>query len=161
VTFLQQLVDIRACEQLKYRYCRLLDQKRFDELGALLTDDCTVAYGGGAITLEGRDAIVSYMKKAMGDTRTLTSHAVSHPEIDIEGDEARASWALNDVVIVQDSGVAIRGASYYDDRYVRTPFGWQIAHTGYRRLFEEISRRPDGTRTTASWWDTDGRSSLV
>ena len=158
---LEQLLDIRECEQLKYRYCRLLDQKRFDELGELLTEDCTVSYGGGGITLQGRGEVTAYLHKAMGDPRILTSHLVSHPEIGVQGDVATASWALVDVVIHQDAGVAIRGASYYDDRYVRTPEGWRIAHTGYRRLFEELAKRPDGVRTTASWWDTDGRSSLV
>jgi hypothetical protein len=157
----QQLLDIKECEQLKYRYCRLLDQKRFDELGELLVEGCTVAYGGGAVTLQGRSNVTAYLHKAMGDTRILTSHLVSHPEIDVDRDEARASWALVDVVILQDAGLAIRGASYYDDRYVRTADGWRIAHTGYRRLYEEIAKRPDGIRTTASWWDTDGRSSLV
>ena len=157
----QQLLDIRECEQLKYRYCRLLDQKRFDELGELLVEDCTVAYGGGAITLQGRASVTAYLHKAMGDTRILTSHLVSHPEVEIHGDEATASWALVDVVILQEAGRAIRGASYYDDRYVRTADGWRIAHTGYRRLFEEIARRPEGIRTTASWWETDGRSALV
>jgi hypothetical protein len=161
VTSLQELVDIRDCEQLKYRYCRLLDQKRFDELGELLLEGCTVAYGGGAITLQGRAAVTDYLHKAMGDTSILTSHLVSHPEITVDGDDATASWALVDVVIHQDSGFAIRGASYYDDRYVRTTDGWRIAHTGYRRLFEEIARRPAGVTTTASWWDTDGRSSLT
>jgi acyl-CoA synthetase (AMP-forming)/AMP-acid ligase II len=158
---LQELLDIQACQQLKYRYCRLLDQKRFDELGELLVEDCTVAYGGGAITLQGRASVTGYLHKAMGDTRILTSHIVSHPEIDVSGDEAGASWVLHDVVILQDAGLAIRGASYYDDRYVRTADGWRIAHTGYRRLYEEIAKRPDGVRTTASWWETDGRSSLV
>ena len=157
----QQLVDIRDCEQLKYRYCRLLDQKRFDELGQLLLEDCTVSYGGGAIVLQGRDSVTAYLHKAMGDTSILTSHIVAHPEIEVTGDEATAGWALTDVVIHQKTGYAIRGASYYADRDVRTPDGWRIAHTGYRRLYEEIAPRPEGVRTTASWWDTDGRSSLT
>ena len=29
-----------------------------------------------------------------------------------------------------------RGAAFYEDRYVRTPEGWRIKHTGYRRTFE-------------------------
>ena len=157
----QLLLDLRECEQLKYRYCRLLDQKRFDELGELLLADCTVAYGGGAITLQGRASVTAYLHQAMGDTSMLTSHIVSHPEIQVDGDAATASWVLHDVVILQDAALAIRGASYYDDRYVRTDEGWRIAHTGYRRLYEEIAKRPEGAKTTASWWETDGRSSLV
>ena len=38
---------------------------------------------------------------------------------------------------------------------------WKIAHTGYKRLFEEMGPRPEGTRTTASYVGTDGRSSLL
>lgn len=157
----QELLDIRAVEQLKYRYCRLLDQKRFDELAELLTEHCTVSYGGGAITLEGRSSVAAYLHRAMSDTRMLTSHIVSHPEIDVDGDTATGSWVLHDVVILQDARLAIRGASYYDDRYLRIAGEWRIAHTGYRRLYEEIAPRPEGTKTTASWWESDGRSSLV
>lgn len=157
----QDLVDVHEIQQLKYRYCRLLDTKQFDELGRLLMPDCTVAYGGGAIALEGRDAVVAYLSKAMGSPRILTSHIVAHPEIEVVGHSATGSWVLTDVVVAQDAQCAIRGASYYQDRYVRTDDGWRIEHTGYRRLYEEISPRPEGTRTTASWWETEGRSSLV
>lgn len=157
----QDLVDIYEIQQLKYRYCRLLDTKQFDELGLLLVPDCTVAYGGGAITLEGRDAVVAYLTKAMGSTRILTSHVVAHPEIEVVGDVASGSWVLTDVVVAQDDQCSIRGASYYLDRYVRTDDGWRIEHTGYRRLYEEISPRLESTRTTASWWETNGRSRLT
>lgn len=157
----QELLDIHACEQLKYRYCRLLDQKQFEALGELLVEDCTVAYGGGAIALTGRGEVVAYLHRVMDDTQILTSHIVNHPEISVVGDEATASWVLHDVVILQAAGLSIRGASYYSDRYIRTGEGWRIAHTGYRRLYEEIAPRPEGTRTTASWWGSEGRSSLA
>lgn len=155
------LVDLELLRQLKYRYCRLLDTKRFDELGELFLPDGTASYGGGAITLSGRADIVAFLHRCMGSECILTSHLVSHPEIEVAGDTATGSWALQDVVVHDGHGVAIRGASYYDDRYVRTAAGWRIAHTGYKRLYEELAPRPDGTRTTASWWGTGGRSSLV
>ncbi len=156
------LVDIRAIEQLKYAYCRLLDTKEFDALGELLTEDVSASYGGGAVTLAGRAEVVAFLHRAMGSRALLSSHLVSHPEITLEGpDAATGSWALVDVVILTDAGLAIRGASYYSDRYVRTPAGWRIAQTGYRRLYEEIAPRPEGTKVTASWFGTDGRSSLA
>jgi hypothetical protein len=156
------LVDLELLRQLKHRYCRLLDTKQFDALGALFVDDGTASYGGGAITLTGRDDIVAFLHRAMGSEQVLTSHLVGHPELELTGpDTATGSWALQDVVVHEEHGVAIRGASYYDDRYTRTAEGWRIAHTGYKRLYEEIAPRPEGTRTTASWWGTAGRSSLV
>ena len=30
----------------------------------------------------------------------------------------------------------LEGAAFYTDRLVRTPDGWRIAHTGYRRTYE-------------------------
>ena len=155
------LVQITLLEQLTHRYCRLLDTKRFDELGELFVDGGTASYGGGAITLTGRDDIVAFLHRAMGSEQILTSHLVGHPEIDVDGDRATGSWALQDVVVLEETGFAVHGASYYDDRYVRTADGWRIAHTGYKRLYEQLAPRPEGARTTASWWGTSGRSSLV
>ncbi|HET7407247.1 MAG TPA: nuclear transport factor 2 family protein [Mycobacteriales bacterium] len=158
-----QLVDVEALRQLKYRYCRLLDTKHFTELGELFVEDGTASYGGGAITLTGRAEIVGFLTTSMGSERILTSHLVGHPEIGLseDGRSATGSWALQDVVVLEEPGLVVRGASYYEDRYVRVGDAWRIAHTGYRRLYEEIGPRVEGTRTTASWWGTDGRSSLV
>ena len=153
--------DRYAIERLKYAYCRLLDTKDFAAMCALMVEDVTVTYGGGAITLTGRQAVQDYLTKAMADPTMLTSHLVSCPEIDVDGDTATGRWALVDTVIIDKAGIVIRGASTYEDRYVRTPEGWRIQHTGYKRLFEEMGPRPEGTKTTASYVGTDGRTSLV
>lgn len=156
--------EIYAIQKLKYSYGRFLDTKQFDKLASLMVEDVTVAYGGGAITLTGSQAVEEYLTKAMGSHTMLTSHFFSHPEITITGDTgdtAQAHWALQDVVIIEEFNLAIRGASIYDDQYVRIDGRWLIKHTGYKRLYEEISPRGEGTKTTASWYGTDGRSSLV
>lgn len=153
--------DVHALTNLKSQYCRFLDTKDFASMCALMTEDATVTYGGGAITLTGRQAVEDYLAKAMSDPGMLTSHLVSNPELHVDGDTATGRWALVDTVIVEAAGIVIRGASLYEDRYVRTPEGWRIKHTGYKRLFEEIGPRPEGTKTTAAWVGTNGRSSLV
>jgi hypothetical protein len=156
------LVEIEQIKRVKYRYCRLLDQKRFEELGPLFTDDATASYGGGALTLAGRDEIVSTLGSMMGSTDMLTSHHVGHPEIDLVGpDEATGTWALQDVVVLVEMGFTIRGASFYEDRYARADGRWLISHTGYKRTYEEIEPRGADVRLTASWWGTDGRSTLT
>ena len=155
------LEDVYAIQKVKYAYGRFLDTKDFAAMCALMTDDVTVAYGGGAITLTGRQAVEDYLSQAMGSHAMLSSHFFSHPEIEIEGDRATGRWALQDVVVLEEFAMAIRGASLYEDEYVRQDGRWLIKHTGYKRLYEEIAPRPEGTRTTASWFGTDGRSSLV
>ena len=158
----EDLVEIEQIKRLKHRYCRLLDQKQFNELArTVFAEDATASYGGGAHELTGRDAIVGWLTNAMSSTSMLTSHKVHQPEIALTGPtDATGVWALDDVVIMDDLGLVVRGASFYDDRYVKADGRWLIAHTGYRRVFEEIEPRSPDVKLTASWWGTDGRSSL-
>ena len=155
------LVEIEQIHQLKYRYVRLLDQKRWDELAELFVDDATASYGGGAHQLAGRDAIMGFLRGAMSDTSMITSHRVHQPEITLTGPgTASGVWALDDLNILTDAGLDIRGASLYDDRYVKVDGSWRIQHTGYKRVYEEIQPRSPDVRMTASRWGTHGRSSL-
>lgn len=156
------LAEIEAIKRLKYRYLRCLDQKLFDDIVDCFTEDATASYGGGAYAFEGRDAIVAFLRDSMGSEGFLSSHRCSHPEIDLIGESAATgTWALDDTVIHLDFNVVIRGAAFYEDEYVKADGAWRIRRTGYRRTFEEIAPRSDDTRLTASWWSTDGRSTLM
>jgi hypothetical protein len=157
----EQLVDLELIKRLKYRYIRCLDLKLFDEIGDCFIEPATASYGGGAYTFEGRDAILQFLRSSMGSTSMLTSHKVHHPELELTGsDTASGVWALDDTVLLTDLGLYVRGAAYYTDEYVKVDGDWRIRHTGYKRVFEELVPRPADTTLTASWWDTDGRSSL-
>lgn len=161
---LQDLLDLHAIQRLKHAYLRCLDQKDWDTLATLFTDDAHATYGGGAKELDGREAIMAFLTESMGSQGMLTSHRGSQPEIDLVGpDEATGTWALEDVVIHQDFGVTIHGASFYEDVYRRVDGEWRIARTGYRRTYEEIYPRAsvEGLKITADFWATGGRSSLI
>ena len=158
------LVEIHLISQLKYRYLRCLDQKRWQELATVFTDDATASYGGGSVELTGRDAVVEFLVDALGDIGMLTSHRCTQPEIELTGpDEATGVWALNDVVVHTTFDVTITGAAFYTDRYRKANGEWRIAYTGYKRTYEEIFPRKsiDGLQVTAQWWATNGRSSLT
>ncbi len=155
------LVAIELIKRLKYRYIRCLDLKLFDEIGDCFVDDATASYGGGAYTFEGRDAIVDFLRRSMSATTMLTSHKVHQPEIEFtDATSATGTWALDDTVLLTDMGLTVRGAAYYTDRYVIRDGEWRIQHTGYKRVYEELAPRAAEVTTTASYWDTDGRSSL-
>lgn len=162
------LVEIHAIERLKYAYLRCLDQKLWDDLELLFTEDATASYGGGAAVFDNRAGIMKFLTEAMGSTAMLTSHKCHHPEIDLTGpDTATGVWALEDVVVLSGEGgtggVTIRGAAFYTDEYVKVRGAWRIKHTGYKRTYEEIQSRDGvpGLRLTADWFNTDGRSSLI
>lgn len=157
----EDLVEMEAIKRLKYRYVRCLDQKDWDGLEGLFVPEATASFGGGAYPLDGRDAIMAFYRANMSSPGMLTSHKVHQPEIDLTGaGTASGVWALDDVVVHTELGVTIRGAAFYRDDYVKRDGAWRIAHTGYKRVYEELEPRSPQLRVTASWWATDGRSEL-
>lgn len=130
--------DRWAICELKYAYVRLLDCKRFVELGELLTADATSAYEGGARSQQGRQAIVAFLEQSLADPAVVTMHTVHHPELRRTGpDEATGTWYLRDRVVIRQADLVITGTALYEDGYRRVDGSWRIAHTGYRRIMEE------------------------
>jgi len=157
------LVEIEAIKQLKYRYFRFLDLKEWDAMSGLFVPEASCAYSAGAYAYEGRDAIVEFFRKAMGRETFLSSHKAHHPEITLTGaDTATGIWSLDDWVVDLQWELDIRGAAFYTDDYVKRDGEWRILRTAYRRVMEELSPRSAraGLQLTASWWSTGGRSSL-
>ncbi len=130
---LYALVDIEAIRQLKYRYYRLLDLKRWEDLAATFTEDASFDYGDLSFATPAE--ATAYFREHLGP-RMITMHHGHHPEICVTGDEATGVWALEDKVLMPDLNLVLEGAAVYSDRYRRTPDGWRIAHTGYLRTYE-------------------------
>jgi SnoaL-like domain len=130
--------ELEAIRRLKYAYFRTLDLKQFEELGALLTEDATSSYEDGKTVLEGRAAIAGWLAEVLGDPGMATEHHGHHPEITFtSATTAEGTWYLQDRVIIPAADLEIGGTAFYEDRYRLTGDGWRIAHTGYRRVFEE------------------------
>lgn len=149
------LEELERIKQLKYRYLRCIDQKRWEELATCFTEDATCSYGDGKYSYQGRDAIMEFLIGAMGRDSFLSSHRVHHPEIEItSATTATGVWALEDTVIDTQHEITIRGAAFYTDEYVKLDGEWRIRSTGYRRTFEEIESRKErpGLQLSANMW---------
>jgi hypothetical protein len=110
-----ELGEIDAIVRLKHAYFRLLDTKRFDELGQLLTEDATSSFDSGKLSHGGRQAIVAFLQKAIGRPDIVTMH--------------------------HDQAFELHGTALYRDEYRKEEGRWRISHTGYDRIFEERRRR--------------------
>lgn len=144
-------MDIEAIEateaihRLKYAYFRLLDTKRFEELGELLTEDATTSYESGAHTFADRASVVAFLRESLGDPGIVHVHHGHHPEIDVRADgTATGTWYLEDRVVIPAYDLVLGGTALYDDTYVRTAKGWRISHTGYERIYEERRKHSTG-----------------
>jgi hypothetical protein len=157
-----ELSELEDIKRLKYAYFRCLDQKRWDVMAELFVPEGAVAaYSNGKYRYEGREAIVEFMRTNMGRDAFHTSHRVHHPEIELDGDRAVGTWAMEDVNVDTEFDFYLTGAGFYEDVYRKLDGRWLIEHTGYKRTFETIQPMSVGKISlTASWWSTDGRSML-
>ena len=131
------LAAIAAISRLKYRYLRALDTKSWDEFAETLIPEATATYSD-YLQFESRDALVAFMRSTLGP-QVITEHRCDHPEIDVDGEKATGVWYLGDTVLIPEHDMLLRGAAYYEDRYVLCDDGeWRISHTGYRRTYEVV-----------------------
>lgn len=134
------LVALEEIRRLKYRYLRCVDLKLWDEFAELFTGDAVAEYDtpvlGKTLRLEGRDAIVDYMRSNLGPDK-ISTHTAGCPEIDVDGDRASGIWSLDDSIIIPGHNLLIRGAAFYYDAYRRDGDGaWLVEKTGHRRTYE-------------------------
>jgi len=153
------LVAIEEIKRLKHRYFRTLDLKLWEEFGLCLTEDVTARYGTQAmdkpVHFDTRADVVAFMSENLGPAIT-TVHVASHPEIDVDGDTATASWVFEDTVLAPDFQLQIRGAGYYADTYRKDHDGaWRIASTQYERIYEATMSLADtpSFKLIANRWD--------
>lgn len=134
----QEFADIEAIKQVKYRYLRALDTKRWDDFADTLADDVIGdlrSPTGEEQHFTNRVDLVDYLHTSLGPA-VITEHRVTHPEIAVSGDEASGTWYLQDRVIVAAVNFMLIGAAFYRDTYRRTDEGWKISATGYERTYE-------------------------
>ncbi|SEF56017.1 SnoaL-like domain-containing protein [Thermomonospora echinospora] len=156
------LIALEEIRRVKYRYLRCVDLKLWDDFADVFTEDAVAEYDtpvlGKPLRLAGRDAIIGYMRANLGPG-TITTHLAGHPEIEIDGDHAQGTWALEDTVIVMAHRLLIRGAAHYEDTYRRCSDGhWRVSATGHKRTYEYTVSLADlpSLSFTANRWASDG-----
>jgi len=134
---LQQLIAVEEIKQLKARYFRLLDTKRWEEWGQVFTTDVRMEVPEAAVELDGRAAVVDNVSAALAGTQTV--HHGHMPEIEITGpDTARGTWAMYDFVEwppdADGNRVGLNGYGHYFEEYRVEDGAWRIARTRLVRI---------------------------
>ncbi len=115
--------DVTEIEQVLIRYGNAVDDLEFDRLADVFTTDARASYGGGP-WLTGLDEIVAHIGGLANFAASL--HLFGNMEIDVDGDQARAtSRALTH--LVERAGTVHVRILRYRDKLRRTPAGWRIA----------------------------------
>lgn len=132
----EDLIQIEKIRQLKARYFRLLDEKRWAEWADVFCEDVRIdTTQDGAPLLEGRDAFVSFLPPVLEGV--LTAHFGHTSEITLlDADHARGIWAMEDRLWFppEKGGQTMHGTGWYHEKYRREGDGaWRIAEMVLRR----------------------------
>jgi hypothetical protein len=128
------LAEIEAIKQLKARYFRLLDTKRWDEWREIFSDDFEGEVDGAGvhptIYFANREEMVASNRKILATA--VTVHHGHTPEITLSGqDTATGIWAMMDIVKL---GAGFRGYGHYHEEYEKRAGQWRIRRLRLTRL---------------------------
>jgi 3-phenylpropionate/cinnamic acid dioxygenase small subunit len=120
-------------------YCYALDEKRFDDLASVFTDDAIVDYGTAVCV--GVDAVIDKVSTSVAHL-DATTHLVSNHRVAVDGDRATCSCYLISQHVRKGTlgGDHYMIAGRYDDELVRTPDGWRISSRRLTRVWSEGNR---------------------
>ena len=144
---LRALEDIRAIEQLKYRYFRALDCQDWPALRACFTADVATDFESGQYSFAGIDAVMEFLSSSF--TRLSAAgycavHLGNHPEVELLDERrARGQWTLNAPILDAGAGRPGLQVSFYRDEYRKENGIWRICRTGYTNYMKGNWLGPD------------------
>ncbi|MGE0822558.1 MAG: nuclear transport factor 2 family protein [Candidatus Binatia bacterium] len=144
---LSTIEAIEQIKQLKARYFRLMDQKRWDEWRDVFTEDVTAVYynapsgcqGDGLPELRcnGRADLVAKVREILA--KGFSVHHGHMPEIEVTGPTtAKGIWAMFDYLLFPD--FTFKGYGHYEEDYVKEDSVWRIKTILLTRLHCEFTR---------------------
>lgn len=121
---------------LAIRYTWALDTKSVDDLRNVFTPDATALLRG--VECNGVDEIIARVSGSILRL-TTTQHLVGNHQVTIDGDTGTHRCHLQSQHVLEgcDGGDNYIVGGYYDDRVVRTPDGWRIAHRLMQQTWTE------------------------
>lgn len=135
---LERLEAIEEIRNLKARYYRLMDTKQWDELKDVFTTDMQVVTPEGQVYAQGGDTYAASLRHSLEHAVSCHQNLSGEVEI-VDADNARAIWAMQDVIEWQDrhprtGWKSILGRGHYHETYRREGGAWRIATLTLTRL---------------------------
>ena len=146
---LEQLLAIEEIKQLRARYFRFVDEKKWEDLAEVFTDDAEADYSGEMVRLGqdpelgrikgGGKAIAGFIRQAVEPM--VSVHHGHMPEITITSPTtAEGVWAMEDLLQIPEGPVrSLHGFGHYRERYVKTERGWRIQKLVLTRLRVDVA----------------------
>ncbi len=121
---LKELKDMEEIRELKARYCYLMDERRWDELQEVWTEDAVVDFGSWGV-FRGKEAIDKFYKESSAPL-SFVVHMAHNPLIEVQGDSAWGEWYLTSQATLAPTRQAVWIMGRYHDWYQRVGGRWKI-----------------------------------
>jgi 3-phenylpropionate/cinnamic acid dioxygenase small subunit len=113
-------------------YATGIDRRDWTLFHSIFTDDCELDYGEIGVW-KGADEVTEFMRQAH-ELAGHTMHRLTNQVITVDGDSAQARTYVDALIMLADNSSGVNAAGFYDDDFVRSAEGWQIA----RRRFTQV-----------------------
>ena len=122
---LEELVELRALEQVLIAYFDRVDARDAEGAAALFTEDTRCEIMTGKV-LEGRERFARALGRVLAQYRR-TSHHLTNVRGSVQGDEGETFAYVYAFHRMEETGEPWHLWVRIVDRFVRTPDGWRIA----------------------------------
>ena len=130
----QAVADRVEIEALRGEFTDSVMMRDYDRAAALFTPDGALRMPNVPVELTGQDQIRAWGERVPKVVEFLVQN--THPGIiQLDGDAATGRAYMSEVIRLLD-GTSELNYAIYHDRYRRTPDGWRISATGYKRTYE-------------------------
>jgi 3-phenylpropionate/cinnamic acid dioxygenase small subunit len=122
--------DHQAIKDTLYHYSLMVDQRRWELIDRVFTDDATIDYTsvGNGGRLGPHREMLGWLDQSL-EPWPRNLHFISNEIIEVDGDEATSICMFNAPMgrEKKDGGAFyLTNAGYYQDQLVRTDAGWRI-----------------------------------
>ena len=126
---LQEISDRLEIQDLVYNYSAIIDQKRFDELRDIFTEDAHIDFSALGGPVGGRQEIIAFLHKVMVMFPNH-QHLNANAQITVNGDTATGRvmcFNPQEIARPENKTHNFMCGLWYIDEYRRTDAGWRIS----------------------------------
>ncbi len=129
--------DYELIRELTARYAGAIDAKDYTAIAACFSPDARVIYAGYSEELQGEDAILAHMRRAL-ELMDVTQHLFANFIVDVAGDEA----AMTCDILAQHlhGGETFLAGGKYETRLVKADTGWKFTRISARTVWSSGNR---------------------
>lgn len=139
---LAEISDRLEIQQLMVDYSTAIDQRRFDDLDKVFTEDAYIDYTalGG---IEGRyPEVKKWLSEVLGNF-PVYAHMLGNFSVQVDGDTATSRvLCFNPMVLpgepAKNGDQVMFCGLWYDDEFVRTPQGWRMTRRVETKVFQKV-----------------------